>query len=182
MDFIVLTLFILVIIILLSLFFSWFFIDISTNNSIRETYDEKYNRIINKLTKALILLCKQLEIPIYYEEDLGKSAGQFHFKVKQIEPNISRFIRHDCIKILNSEKEKPYVLAHEVGHFYDISKKQILIDNFNREDDADKQAFILCKSFLTQDEFNFIRIYLLIHFDFKTYLQEKEEKRKEQLK
>ena len=63
------------------------------------------------------------------------------------------------IQLLAKYENEPYVLAHELGHYLAIKQRED-----DTEEGADKEALILCKSILTQEEQELMEIGLRCHF------------------
>lgn len=126
-------------------------------------------RIKTKLLESLQTLAKKFGIPVSYHESLGDAAGQIvYYRNKS-----GRFLLDDVsVQILNKHEDSPYVLAHELGHYVS------LVDNDNNsEESADKEAMILCKSFLTSDEIEIMRDTLNVYFDIKSFQNKIEQER-----
>jgi hypothetical protein len=112
----------------------------------------------NRLTNVLKNLCNNLNIPLTYHDDLGDSAGQILYHSNKS----GRLILDDArIQILKKHENEPYVLAHELGHYMAIKQQQD-----RSEESADREALLLCKSILTQEEQSLMEIGLHCHFEY----------------
>lgn len=108
--------------------------------------------ITDKLIKGLEDYAKDVKIPVYYidkfndcEEDTIAGKITWHKR------GMRAIWENSKIEVLNSYKEKPAILAHELGHFRGIE------NNLDRSEfRADKEAMILCKKILSKSEYNTI--------------------------
>lgn len=160
-NFIFFTLFIIAVVVsvwvVLSSLFS--FGDKKAMNSLDE-YFAKQKKISKdtelRLTTSLKCICSQLSIPISYHEDLGDAAGKILYN--SFNDKIS--LDNARIEILNKYENEPFVLAHELGHYFALKQR---CDR--TEDGADREALILCKSILTQQESEIMAISLQCYFE-----------------
>lgn len=135
--------------------------DIQLTKDLKEI-DEKYrikqenkDRTINRLTDSLTSLCKLLNIELSYHDYLDIAAGRILYKSVN-----GRLIVDDAkIQILNKCKDKPYVLAHELGHYMAIKQRED-----DTEEGADIEALNICRTILTQEEQEYISDELRIYF------------------
>lgn len=110
----------------------------------------------NRLTFALKGLCNLLNIPLSFHEELGTAAGQILYYTD----SDGKLILNDVkIQILNKYMNDPWVLAHELGHYMAIKQRED-----NTEDGANKEALVLCKTILTQDEQESLEVGLRVYF------------------
>lgn len=131
--------------------------------------DDKYNKIfedkkktISRLNEALTSLCGSLNISLSYHDSLGEAAGRilYHSDIA------GRLILDKArIEILNRNKDTPYVLAHELGHYMAIKQR-----NDQTEEGADLEALNLCRMILTPEEQGYIADELKIYFGNKLEL------------
>lgn len=110
-----------------------------------------------RLTQSLRSICELLNIPLTYHEQLGDAAGKIVYHHNSLDRLI---LDHAYIEIINECKERPYVLAHEIGHYMAIKQR-----NDVTEEGADKEALVLCKSILTQEEQDILDISLNVYFN-----------------
>lgn len=116
----------------------------------KNNFIEKYNKIKNKIYKHLVQVCYQNELPIVICEakDMisdGKScAGQF---VYMTDIKTNKMIRASHINILAQYKGEPFLLGHELGHYYSVKDH-----NDKTEDAADKKGAELCLGVLSEEE------------------------------
>lgn len=108
-----------------------------------KTFYQKRKDIEARLTASLKNICAQLNVPITYHQELGSAAG----KILYHSCNGKLTVETAQIQILNKYANEPYVLAHELGHYFSIKSKQD-----RSECGADNEALCLCKSILTQEE------------------------------
>ena len=97
----------------------------------------------NKLLKMLQLEAENAKIPVYIKTDLGNAAGRITYYQIQGQYNFER----SYIEILTKYKDKPWVLAHELGHYIAISKH-----SDDSEQRADHEGRMLCESLLSKRE------------------------------
>ena len=116
---------------------------------IRNAIDYKINivpieeAVESRLNKALKSLCSQLNIPLEYKDDLGIAAGHILYHSQK-----GRLLLDNAkIEILNTCIDKPYVLAHELGHYMAIKQRED-----RTESGADNEAYKLCCNILSDDE------------------------------
>ena len=109
-----------------------------------------------RLLKSLLSLSESLNIPVYYENDLGDAGGMFVYHHINGKLNFDK--KH--IKILNKWKDDPYILAHELGHYFDLMK-----NGDSTENRADEEAYKLCCIILQEREQKYLKIGLGCHFD-----------------
>ena len=145
------------IIILIVCYFCWSmcWIYIGTRKFKKEMAEEK--NVEARLTKSLKSLCEQLAIPLSYHDDLGDAAGHILYH-----SNMDGRLLLDSarIEILNKHKESPWVLAHELGHYMSIKQFQD-----RSEESADREAYKLCCSILSEKEQDLLVIPLMVYFN-----------------
>lgn len=123
----------------------------------QEERKRKLDSAIERLTNALKSICNQLGIPLTYHDDLDTAAGRIVYHSN----GFGRLILDGArIEILNKYEQEPYVLAHELGHYMALKQNAD-----GSEESADKQALILCKSILTEEEQKIMEIGLQCHFE-----------------
>ena len=119
-------------------------------------HEKKYRITERKLFNLLISVAKFLNIPITYHDVLGDAAGAIYY----FTTDKGVFIADSAnIKIKNEYKERPSVLAHELGHYLSLKKY-----NDNSEQKADQQALELCEAILTKKEKRILKIFLNVYF------------------
>lgn len=115
-------------------------------------------RIKARLLGELKGVAEYFKIPITYHENLGVSAGQFHYG--RGTSSGEYYFNNREIRIKTEYKEHPDLLAHELGHFISL-----ILYNDSSESSADYQALKLCKQILTEDEQKKLEIFLKTHFE-----------------
>jgi hypothetical protein len=113
-------------------------------------------KTINKLLNSLNDLATELKIPVEYCDFLGDAAGKILYH-----RYLGRILLDEAkIQILNDCKDTPWVLAHELGHYF-----ALLYNNDNSEQGANREAYKLCCKILNEDEqlviYNLLKIYFL---------------------
>lgn len=108
-----------------------------------------------RLNSALKSLCFQLKIPLSYHNELGEAAGRILYHSQQ-----GRLLLDKAsIEIMKQKEDRPYVLAHELGHYMAIRQRED-----TSEQGADMEAYTLCCSILTKEEQDLLAIALKCHF------------------
>lgn len=121
--------------------------------------EEGRRQIEIKLNEKLINFCNMFKIPLEYKEDLGKAAGHIIYH----QNGFGRMFLDDCkIEVINEYKDRPWVLAHELGHYIAINKLQN-----NTEEMADQCAGELCCMLLSEQEQKDLATALDIRFGVK---------------
>lgn len=113
------------------------------------------NKVEQRLNLSINSLCSQLKIPIVYCDKMQDAVGRLIYYTDQEKP----LLENSFIEIIKSVSNKPYVLAHEVGHYMAIKQRE----DFS-EEGADKEAYKLCCSILTDEEKIILEVPLSIYF------------------
>lgn len=117
--------------------------------------EQKERSIVeHRLTESLKTLCCQLGIELSYHKELGDAAGRILYYKKA-----GRILDDISIQILESLKDEPYVLAHELGHYMAIKERQD-----RSEEGADAEADKLCRLILNKKEQELLSISLRCYF------------------
>jgi len=108
------------------------------------------------LNQKLINLCSLFSIPLEYKNDLGTAAGHILYH----QDRKGRIFLDNCkIEVLEKHQNKPWVLAHEIGHYIALNK---LKDD--TEEMADQMANELCCMLLSENEQKDLEIGLKVYF------------------
>lgn len=156
--------------VLVILWISMMFLDFTNKRLVIEVHDElkeiasKHKQEIEdykitalRLNNVLVQLCSLLGIGLSYHPTLDDAAGRFSYYLN----DSGRILMDDlCIKIIESQKDSPYVLAHELGHCIAIKQR-----NDKTEEGADMEALRLCKTILTPVEQKTLETALAIYFN-----------------
>lgn len=135
------------------IFISIIFLAIMLSNSLERTVKEK--KIEDRLLKSLLEISESLQIPVTIKEnfyDGNIAAGRIKFLNSSIE-STSR------IEILEKYSNRPWVLAHELGHYFALRKGD------DTEMGADNEGYKLCCAILNDKEEKEIKWLLNIYFN-----------------
>ena len=135
----------------------WIYIDARKFKKEMAEREKEEKNAEARLAKSLKSLCEQLAIPLSYHDDLGDAAGHILYH-----SNMDGRLLLDSarIEILNKHKESPWVLAHELGHYMSIKQFQD-----RSEESADREAYKLCCSILSEKEQDLLAIPLRVYFN-----------------
>ena len=135
----------------------WIYIDTQKFKKEMAEREKEEKNAEARLTKSLKSLCEQLAIPLSYHDNLGDAAGKILYH-----SNMDGRLLLDSarIEILNKHKESPWVLAHELGHYMSIKQFQD-----RSEESADREAYKLCCSILSEKEQDLLAIPLMVYFN-----------------
>ena len=135
----------------------WIYIDTQKFKKEMAEREKEEKNAEARLTKSLKSLCEQLAIPLSYHDNLGDAAGHILYHSNM---DGRLLLGSAKIEILNKHKETPWVLAHELGHYMSIKQFQD-----ESEESADREAYKLCCSILSEKEQELLAIPLMVYFN-----------------
>ena len=115
------------------------------------------SKTVKRLYNSLRSIIDQIGIPVTLHEDLGTAAGKFIYETNG---RGELFFDNSEIKVLNKWDNDPWLLAHEIGHFFALKNGLP-----NTEQEADRQGLMICKSILTPKEQKELAVSLKVFFE-----------------